>query len=161
MIAYNPNQLSSAEPSTLADFFDLERFPGARGLHNSPAGNLEWALMADGVPGDQIYQVLSTESGVDRAFKVLDRIKGNIVWWEDGSQPAALLRNRKVVMTFARSGRIFNAIKDRNEDLAIVWVGQLWDMAVWIIPKGTANLKEALDFIVFASDPKRMALQYK
>ena len=151
--------ISSAKPSTLADFFDLERFPGARGLHNSPAGNLEWALMADGVPGDQIYQVLSTESGVDRAFKVLDRIKGNIVWWEDGSKPAALLLNRKVVMTSARSGRIFNAIKDRNEDLAIVWVGQLWDMAVWIIPKGTANLKEALDFIVFASDPKRMALQ--
>ena len=159
VIAYNPDQLSSAKPSTLADFFDLERFPGARGLFNSPVGNLEWALMADGVPVDQVYQVLSTESGVDRAFKVLDRIKGNIVWWEDGSQPAELLRNRKVVMTSARSGRIFNAIKDRNEDLAIVWVGQLWDMAVWIIPKGTANLKEALDFIVFASDPKRMALQ--
>jgi putative spermidine/putrescine transport system substrate-binding protein len=159
VIAYNPDQLSSAKPSTLADFFDFERFPGARGLRNSPAGNLEWALMADGVPGDQIYQVLSTESGVDRAFKVLDRIKGNIVWWEDGSQPVELLLNKKVVMTSAPSGRIFNAIRDRNEDLAIVWDGQVWNMNVWIIPKGTANLKEALDFIVFASDPKRMAVQ--
>ena len=158
VIAYNPDQLSSAKPSTVADFFDVERFPGARGLRNSPVGNLEWALMADGVPVDQVYQVLSTDSGVDRAFKVLDRIKKNIVWWEEGSQPVELLLNRKVVMTSAYSGRIFNAIRDRSEDLAIVWDGQVRDAEVWVIPKGTANLKEALDFIVFASDPKRMAV---
>jgi putative spermidine/putrescine transport system substrate-binding protein len=158
VIAYNPDHLSSAKPSKVVDFFDLERFPGARGLRNSPVGNLEWALMADGVPVDQAYQVLSTDSGVDRAFKVLDRIKENIVWWEEGSQPLELLLNRKVVMTSAYSGRIFNAIKDRSEDLAIVWDGQVRDAEVWVIPKGTANLKEALDFIVFASDPKRMAV---
>jgi putative spermidine/putrescine transport system substrate-binding protein len=158
VIAYNPDQLSSAKPSTLADFFDFKRFPGARGLRNSPVGNLEWALMADGVPVDQVYQVLSTDSGVDRAFKVLDRIKENIVWWEEGSQPVELLLNRKVVMTSAYSGRIFDANKGRSEDLAIVWDGQVRDAEVWVIPKGTANLREALDFIVFASDPKRMAV---
>jgi putative spermidine/putrescine transport system substrate-binding protein len=70
-----------------------------------------------------------------------------------------LLLNRKVAMTSAWSGRIYHEIEKRNADLAIVWDGQIWDMDVWIIPKGTANLKEALDFIVFASDPKRMAVQ--
>jgi putative spermidine/putrescine transport system substrate-binding protein len=159
VIAYNPGQLSAKKPSTLADFFDVEKFPGDRGLRNSPVGNLEWALLADDVPADQIYQVLSTESGIDRAFKALDRIKENIVWWEEGSQPVEMLLNRKVVMTSAWSGRIFNAIKNRNADLAIVWDGQIWDIEVWMIPKGTANLKEALEFIVFASDPKRMAVQ--
>jgi putative spermidine/putrescine transport system substrate-binding protein len=159
VIAYNAGQLVAKQPSALADFFDLKRFPGARGLHKSPVGNLEWALMADGVPVDQVYQVLSTDPGVERAFKVLERIKGNIVWWEDGAQPVELLLNRNVVMTSARSGRIFNAINDRNEDLAIVWDGQAWDMDVWSIPKGTTNLKEALDFIAFASDPKRIAVQ--
>ena len=159
MIAYNADQLAAEKPSALADFFDLKRFPGARGLRNSPVVNLEWALMADGVPVDQVYQVLSTDSGVNRAFKVLDRIKKNIVWWDDPLQPLELLRNRKVVMTSAYSGGILDAIKKRNEDLAIVWDGQVWDMVVWVIPKGTVNLKEALDFIVFASDPKRMAVQ--
>jgi len=160
VVAYNADQLVAEKPSALADFFDLERFPGARGLRNSPVVNLEWALMADGVPVDQVYQVLSTDSGVNRAFKVLDRIKENIVWWEDDpQQPLALLRNKKVVMTSAYSGGILDAIKKRNEDLAIVWDGQVWDMVVWVIPKGTVNLKEAIDFIVFASDPKRMAVQ--
>jgi putative spermidine/putrescine transport system substrate-binding protein len=158
VVAYNADQLAAEKPSALVDFFDLERFPGARGLRNSPVVNLEWALMADGVPVDQLYQVLSTDSGVNRAFKVLDRIKENILWWEEGSQPLELLRNRKVVMTSAYSGGILDAIKKRNEDLAIVWDGQVRDAEVWVIPKGTANLKEALDFIVFASDPKRMAV---
>jgi putative spermidine/putrescine transport system substrate-binding protein len=160
VIAYDAENLATEKPSALADFFDLERFPGARGLRNSPVVNLEWALMADGVPVDQVYQVLSTDSGVNRAFKVLDRIKENIVWWEDDpQQPLKLLRNKKVVMTSAYSGGILDAIKKRNEDLAIVWDGEFWDILVWVIPKGTVNLKEALDFIVFASDPKRMAVQ--
>jgi putative spermidine/putrescine transport system substrate-binding protein len=159
VIAYNPDQLLAEKPSKLADFFDVERFPGARGLRNSPVGNLEWALMADGVPADQIYQVLSTDSGVDRAFKALDRIKENIVWWEEGSQPVDLLLNKKVVMTSAWSGRIFNAVKEGGENLAIVWDGQIWDIEVWVISKGTANLEEALHFITFASEPKRMAVQ--
>lgn len=159
VIAYNHDQLPAEKPSRLADFFDIERFPGARGLRNSPVGNLEWALMADDIPADQVYQVLSTDSGVDRAFKSLDRIKANIVWWEEGSQPVDFLLNKKVAMTSAWSGRIFNAVKEGNENLAIVWDGQIWDIDVWMIPKGTANLKEALDFIVFASDPKRMAVQ--
>ena len=159
VVAYNSDQLTSEKPSTLSDFFDLEKFPGARGLRKSPVVNLEWALMADGVPVYQVYPVLSTDSGVNRAFKVLDRIKKNIVWWDDPLQPLALLRNKKVVMTSAYSGGILDAIKKRNEDLAIVWDGQVWDMLVWMIPKGTVNLKEALDFIVFASDPKRMAVQ--
>jgi putative spermidine/putrescine transport system substrate-binding protein len=158
VIAYNPDELAAEKPSSLSDFFNLEKFPGARGMRKSPVVNLEWALMADGVPVDQVYPVLSTDSGVNRAFKVLDRIKKNIVWLEDESlQPLALLRSKKVVMTSAYSGGILDAIKKRNENLAIVWDSRAWDMVVWVIPKGAVNLKEAMDFIVFASDPKRMA----
>jgi putative spermidine/putrescine transport system substrate-binding protein len=158
VIAYNPDELAAEKPSSLSDFFNLEKFPGARGMRKSPVVNLEWALMADGVPVDQVYQGLSTDSGVNRAFKVLDRIKKNIVWLEDDPlQPLALLRSKKVVMTSAYSGGILDAIRNRNEDLAIVWDSRAWDMVVWVIPKGAVNLKEAMDFIVFASDPKRMA----
>jgi putative spermidine/putrescine transport system substrate-binding protein len=60
-------------------------------------------------------------------------------------------------MTSAYSGGILDAIKKRNENLAIVWDSRVWDMVVWVIPKGGVNFKEAMDFIVFASDPKRMA----
>ena len=102
VIAYNADQSAAGKPSARGDFFDLQRFPGARGLRKSLVVSLEWALMADGVPVDQVYQVLSTDSGVDRAFKVLDRIKKNIVWLEDDPlQLLEQLRNKKVMMTSA------------------------------------------------------------
>ena len=36
-------------PTTMADFFDLEKFPGKRGMRKEAKANLEMALMADGV----------------------------------------------------------------------------------------------------------------
>jgi putative spermidine/putrescine transport system substrate-binding protein len=159
VIAYRSGQFSGKKPITLADFFDVKNFPGARGLQKTAEINLEWALMADGVPPNQVYRVLSNESGITRAFKVLDRIKREIVWWDKGSHPPELLRTGKVVMTSAWNGRIYNAIKELGEDFTILWDGQIRDLEVWAIPKGTNNLEEALDFLIFSSDPKRMAMQ--
>jgi putative spermidine/putrescine transport system substrate-binding protein len=159
VIAYRSGQFSGKKPTTITDFFDIKNFPGARGLRKTPEINLEWALMADGVPPNQVYRVLSSESGIDRAFEVLDRIKGEIVWWTQGTQPPEMLLTGKVVMTSAWNGRIYNANKEHGEDFAIVWDGQIWDFEGWVIPKGTNNFKEALDFIAFSSDPKRMAKQ--
>ena len=161
VVAYNPALFSGEKPDKLVDFFNLKKFPGSRGLHLTPRVNLEWALMASGVPAEKVYPVLSTEAGVKRAFNKLDGIKRNIVWWEKGADPPKLLSSGKVVMSSAWNGRIYSAIKNRGENCTIVWDGQVWDLEVWVIPKGAENLKEALDFIGFASDPRRMAEQAK
>src|SRR3546814_2258618 len=86
------------KPSSLQDFFDRERFPGPRGLRRTPMTNLEWALLADGVPGDKVYSLLRTEAGVARAFAKLATIRDDIVWWEDATEPARLLEEGRVVI---------------------------------------------------------------
>ena len=48
--AYNDENIEGEKPATMADFFDLEKFPGRRGMRRSPLVNLEFALIADGVP---------------------------------------------------------------------------------------------------------------
>ncbi|WP_283810517.1 extracellular solute-binding protein [Bradyrhizobium vignae] len=48
LIGYDKSKLPTG-PKTIADFFDLQKFPGKRGLKRSPDKALEWALMADGV----------------------------------------------------------------------------------------------------------------
>src|SRR3546814_3701997 len=58
---------------------------------------LEWALLADGVPGDKVYSLLRTEAGVARAFAKLATIRDDIVWWEDATEPARLLEEGRVV----------------------------------------------------------------
>ncbi|MCB1972693.1 MAG: extracellular solute-binding protein, partial [Geminicoccaceae bacterium] len=90
-IAYDETKFTNGAPETIADFFDLEKFPGKRGLKKGAKTTLEMALMADGVPAAEVYDTLMTPEGVDRAFAKLDTIKSEAVFWEAGAQPPQLL----------------------------------------------------------------------
>lgn len=156
--AYNQDRLSPP-PTTIQDFFDLEKFPGRRGMRKTPKVNLEIALVADGVSPDQVYEVMATEEGIDRAFAKLDSIKEHVLWWEVGAQPPQLLVDGEVIMSTAYNGRIFNAFAAEGQPLAMVWDAQVLAMDNWAVVKGAPNLELALDFIRFASLPENMAVQ--
>lgn len=160
VFAYDSSVMADG-PSTIADFFDLEKFPGKRGLRKVPKANLEMALMADGVAAEDVYELLATSEGVDRALAKLDTIKDSVVWWEAGAQPPQLLADGEVVMTTAYNGRIFNAVASEGKPFEIVWDGQVWDLDLWIIPKGAPNKEAALDFMKFSTDTQRLADQAK
>jgi putative spermidine/putrescine transport system substrate-binding protein len=163
-VAFDPAQFGDNAPATLADFFNTSQYPGKRGLRRSPKVNLEWALLADGVPADQVYDVLSTEEGLQRAFEKLDTIKRDIVWWEDGDAPARLLANEQVAMTSVFNGRIYAANENRDQDFGVIWDGQAWDYDMWAIPKRTpktASLEAAMAFIKFAVATPQLAEQAK
>ena len=155
--AYNANRLSGAKPTTIEDFFDLERFPGRRGMRRSPVVNLELALLGDGVPIDEVYATLNTKAGIDRAFRKLDTIKDEIVWWEAGAQPPQMLADGEVVMSTAYNGRIFNAQVLENQPFVIVWDGQVLDTGYLAILYGAPNLDAAREFVAFAARPSSMA----
>ncbi len=144
---------------SIDDFFNLADFPGKRGMRKGAKANLEMALMADGVPADEVYDVLSTDEGVDRAFAKLDTIKDSIVWWEAGAQPPQLLADGEVAMTTAYNGRIFNAAVAEDKPFEVIWDGQIMDFDLWVIPKGAPNKDLAMDFIAFSTDTQRLADQ--
>ena len=161
VVAYDNAKFPDAKPQTMADFFDLEKFPGKRGLRKNPKPNLEFALIADGVPINEVYEVLRTDEGKDRAFAKLDAIKDQVVWWEAGAQPPQLLADGEVSMTSAYNGRLFNAIVEEGKDFVIIWDGQVWDLDLWVIPKGAPNVDKTLEFIKFSTDTQRLADQSK
>ncbi len=156
--AYDSSKISDG-PTTMADFFDTGKFPGKRGLRKGPKVNLEFALIADGVPAAEVYDVLGTPEGVDRAFAKLDTIKGDVVWWEAGAQPPQLLADGEVSMTTAYNGRIFNAVAGEDKPFEIVWDGQVYDLDLWVIPKGSKNKEAALDFVKFSTATEQLAAQ--
>ncbi len=155
--AYNAERLSGAGPTSIQDFFDLERFPGRRGMRRSPVVNLEFALLGDGVPTEEVYAVLDTEAGVERAFRKLDTIKDQIVWWEAGAQPPQMLADGEVVMSTAYNGRIFNAQVLERQPFVIVWDGQVLDTGFLAIVSGAPNLEAARQFVEFSARPTSMA----
>ncbi len=161
IVAYDKAKMGANGPKTLEDFFNVTKFPGKRGVKKDPSVILEWALMADGVSAADVYKVLGTPAGVDRAFKKLDTIKSSIVWWTAGAQPPQLLAAGEVVMTHAWHGRIVDANTKEKKDFGVMWDGQVQIPDLYAILKGTKNLDAAQDFIRFASSSQPLADQAK
>lgn len=151
VLGYNADKLKTV-PKSWADFWDLKKIPGKRGMRKGARYNVEFALMADGVPTKDVYKVLSTKEGIDRAFKKLDEIKGSIQWWEAGAQPPQFLVAGDVVMTTVYNGRV-DAAQREGKNLQVIWTGGIYDLDYWVIPKGSKNKDTAEKFIAFASAP--------
>jgi putative spermidine/putrescine transport system substrate-binding protein len=149
LLAYNADKLKAA-PTSWADFWDLKKFPGKRGMRKGAKFTLEIALLADGVKPDQVYKLLASKDGVDRAFKKLDQIKGSIQWWEAGAQPPQMLAAGDVVMSSAYNGRIATAQKE-GKNLKMVWGGNIYDVESYAIPKGAPNRDLAYKYLQFSS----------
>ncbi len=156
VIAFSNDRFQNDRPQRAADFFDLARFPGPRALRdNGPKFNLELALIADGVQPWQVYGVLGTQRGQDRAFAKLDTIKSSIQWWKRTTEPTELLGQNKVAMTTVLNARVFSI--DVAPKLGTIWDGQLYQLDVFGIPKGTPRLERALEFIRFATGSEPLA----
>ena len=149
VMAYNGDKLKDG-PKSWADFFDTKTFPGKRGMRKGARYNLEFALMADGVKPADVYKVLATPAGADRAFKKLGELKPNIQWWEAGAQPPQFLVAGDVAMSTVYNGRI-DAANREGKNLKINWTGGIYDLDYWVIPKGAPNKDASLKFIAFAS----------
>lgn len=144
----------SRAPQTAADFFDLERFPGPRGLRQTPEGNLELALLADGVPAHEVYGQLATEEGLARAFARLETIRGQIVWWRAGAEAPALLAEKRVAMTTA-----YHRGLSPEAPVGVIPNGRLLRFNMLATPKGAPHKDAALAFLAYATGAERQAAQ--
>jgi putative spermidine/putrescine transport system substrate-binding protein len=153
VLAYDASKFPQGGPKSWADFWDTKTFPGKRGLRKGPKYTLEFALMADGVPVADVYKVLATPAGVDRAFAKLDQLKRDIVWWEAGAQPPQLLASGEVTMTAVYNGRL-DAPRREGKDYRIVWPGSIYAVDSWVILKGSPNVNDGMKLIEFMSEAK-------
>ena len=157
--AYNRDAFPGERPTRLRDIFDIRRFPGKRALQKGPEANLEWALMSHGVPRQDLYQLLSTERGLRLAFKRLERIRDDVVWWTSTDQPVEMLVSGEAVIASQYNGRLFDAAAVQGHPIEIIWDGQVYELGSWGIPRGTQRLDEALEFIRFATGTRPLADQ--
>jgi putative spermidine/putrescine transport system substrate-binding protein len=156
VLGYDKDKVSDP-PKGWADFFDTKKYPGKRGLRQGPKTTLEIALMADGVAPADVYKVLSTPEGVDRAFAKLSTIKDQIVWWKAGAQPPQLLASGEVILTCVYNGRIDAANRNDKRNFGIQWNGGLFTLDSWVILKTSPNLDDAYKFLAFAGDAANQA----
>jgi putative spermidine/putrescine transport system substrate-binding protein len=150
ILAYDGDKTSGV--ASWADFWNLEKWPGKRGLRKQARMTLEVALLADGAKPEELYDILATKEGQDRAFAKLDAIKPNIQWWESGAQPMEWLASGEVTMTSAYNGRVI-AANQQGRHFKMSWTNQLYAMDFWAIPKG-GNRDQAFDIVNFMTSPE-------
>ncbi|MBF9034275.1 extracellular solute-binding protein [Rhodobacterales bacterium HKCCE2091] len=160
---YRADQVpEGVEPPTGAcDVFDLETYPGQRALNRQPIANMEWALLCDGVAYEDVYDVLETEEGIERAFAMLDTIKDETIWWSASAEPIQLLADGEVFMASAYNGRLFSAIVEQDQPIGMAWDWQMFDIDGWVVPADLPEdrLARVMDFLYFATDTQRLADQ--
>jgi len=153
VLAYNKDEYPAGkEPTSWADFYDTAKFPGKRAIWKPLAGGpgiLESALIADGVPADKLYPL-----DVDRAFKKLDTIKDDIVWYTTGQQCADLLRDGEVAMGMCWNGRVYQAQQD-GAPVETQWKAEpVLQANYFVVPKGTPNKENAMKLIAHILSPE-------
>ena len=147
VIAYRKDAFGDNGPSNWAEFWDLENFPGKRGMHGKVNYNLEAALMADGVPMAEIYDTLATNEGKARAWDKLGEIAPEVtVWYRGGSQSAQLLRDGEVDVIHMGHNRVESVIAS-GIDVAYTFDGGTMDVDCLLVPKGAPNKDNAMRLI--------------
>ena len=148
-------------PSDICALFDLDKYPGKRALNKRPLANVEWALLCDGVPKDEIYDVLATPEGQERALAKLDTIKDQTIWWTAGADTPQLLADGEIFMGSTYNGRLFSAIAEQNQPIGMLWDAEMLDFDGWVVPEGLPadRLARVMDFLFFATDTQRLADQ--
>jgi putative spermidine/putrescine transport system substrate-binding protein len=152
VLGFNKDNYKANSPEGWAALFDVKGFPGKRTLYKwSAPGVLEIALLADGVPADKLYPL-----DLDRAFKKLDTIKSQVVWWTGGAQSQQLLASGEAPIGMFWNGRI-HAIQSTGGNVGVTWKQNLTAADVLVVPKGSKNKALAMKFLAFATSPEAQA----
>ncbi|MGO4338517.1 polyamine ABC transporter substrate-binding protein [Labrys sp. KB_33_2] len=139
-------------PKTWADLFDTTKFPGKRTFYKwSAPGVIEAALLADGVPADKLYPL-----DLDRAFKKLDTIKADIIWWSGGAQSQQLIASAEAPFGSVWNGRM-TALAKTGVKVETSWEQNITAADSLVVPKGTKNKDAAMQFIAFATSAQAQA----
>jgi putative spermidine/putrescine transport system substrate-binding protein len=157
VLAWNTKTYGDKGPQSWADFWDVKKFPGKRSYRKGVAGALEPALMADGVPPNKVYEVLSAPGGIERAIKKIKELKPHVaVWWSSGAQHAQLMKDGEVDMVTGWNGR-FDVAKKDGAQVAYTFNQALLDYDCFAVPKGAPNKAGAMKFLNEISKPQYQA----
>ncbi|MBP0444194.1 ABC transporter substrate-binding protein [Roseomonas sp. SSH11] len=154
VLAYNKDHFAGGAPNSWADFWNAGKFPGPRMLADMASGspNLEFALLADGVPKDQIYPI-----DVDRALKSMERIKPQIRrFWDTGALSAQMLSDKEVVAGSIWNGRL-QVLIDRGAPLAYTWNEHMIQTQALGVFKDAQNVQGAQLLIDYMLQPEVQA----
>lgn len=134
------------EPKSWSDLWNESKRKGDVTLYNYPMLTLESALLADGVPVDEIYPL-----DVERAFKKMDEIKDSVgVWYDTGEQSVQALTSGEVSAGGLWVGRALSA-KENGDPVDVTFNESIVGIDAFGVMKGCANPELAMELIAYCT----------
>jgi len=159
IMAWSSSAFPDGGPQSWADFWDVKRFPGARGLYKYFYYNYEAALLAAGVKREEIYPL--TPEKADMALGKVKELKPHVsVWWGSGAQPPQLLSTGELALASAWSGRVLAAVAEGAPVAYTYKDGIAWSNW-WVIPKGSPYVDLAHEAINFAQQSSPRLVNFR
>lgn len=157
VIAYDSSRFDQA-PTGMADFFDVEKFPGKRSLYKWGAAMWEAALMADGVAPDKLYPL-----DLKRAHDKIAAFKEHVIsFWGGGAESQSVLMNGDASMAIIWSTRGRLIEQDSGGQIKFIWdQGLLSPGALAVIKNNPGGKENAMKFLAFAQDPQRQLVMFE
>nr|MDT0660722.1 extracellular solute-binding protein [Micromonospora sp. DSM 115978] len=156
IFSYNADMYPGEKPTTIEDFFDVEKFPGKRVVYDYPkAGLFEAALVADGVAPEDVYPI-----DLDRAFAKIDTIKSSLVFAPSYGAIQQMMVDKQASMVLTVTARSIVSMQS-GANLVPVWDFTTTDIGALVIPKGTPNKALAQEMLVFVTEPEQAAAYAK
>lgn len=149
-IAFDPARHPDGKhPTTFAEYFDVEKFPGRRTFRDRPSETLEAALMADGVDPKKLYPL-----DVDRAFAMLDLIKPSVASWVGATpQTITLLQTGEVDFSYSYAARV-RATQTGGAGLGFSFKQTINASEYLAVLKGAPNRDNAMKFVAHMLKPE-------
>ncbi|MES1926682.1 ABC transporter substrate-binding protein [Salinisphaera sp. T31B1] len=152
-IGFDPKRNPQGQhPETFEQFWDVDRFPGRRGLRSRISENLEMALLADGVAPDALYPL-----DIERGFAALDRIKPHVrKWIETTPQTVSLIASGDLDFTYTYLSRVLPAQR-AGTSVAMSMKQTLNSLEYLAVPRHGRNTEAAMQYVNFCLQPENQA----
>lgn len=157
IIAYDSSKFGDKVPTGMADFFDVQKFPGKRSLYKWGAGMWEAALLADGVAPEKLYPL-----DLKRAHDKIAAFKDNIVsYWGGGAESQQVLLSGDASMALIWSTRASILEQDSGGQIKFIWdQGLISPGAMAVIKNNPGGKDNAMKFIASAQDPQKQLVMF-
>lgn len=157
VLAYDKTKYGDNLPQSMADFWDVEKFPGKRAMYKWGTAMWEAALMADGVPHDQLYPL-----DLDRAHAKIEALKPHVVaFWGNGTESQQLLLEGEASMALIWNTRARLIEEDSGGDVTFTWnEGLISPGALGVLKNNPAGPELAMKFIALTQEPERQLIMF-
>lgn len=155
-IATSRKAFPKGGPKNWRDFWDVNAFKGQRALFGAlVARHVEYALMADGVAPGQVNPL--DDAKIDRAFGVLEKLKGNVaVWYQTTAQMETLLTGGEIDCGELTSTRA-HYLQSQGQQLDFEYGQAVMNLLIWVLAKNAPNKANAEALVRFCSRADRQA----